>query len=227
VSSDGTASHSSGDICIRYDQTDSASKGFDSAKLKGGYTTDDAVAINDSRDNFEFVTYSFNFYDRALDSATITNGTTTIEVTPQTNISCNTLWGLMLGNKVNSDDPAVDVVIKEITVIAGEPTDYTSLVWPGEEGAIVKDTPASVLKTSTTESTEKNTAKETEQVTEPATTAPVENQTEAATNVKTEETTATTQTTKKGGCQSSLPSVAGIACLTLLAVPLFRKKRRD
>lgn len=212
----GTASHS-GDVCIRWDQTNESSNGFDSAKRKEEYTAEQGAAINDARDNFEFVTYQFHFVNRKLDAATISSGDTTIEVTPK-NALLATDFSFMIGNNKGGNN--VKVIIDHITVISGE-AEYAkeSLTWSGDAGANVLVTPASAVK-------EVSSANKTDK--------PSKDKTEKKENEDTEDTKATETTevidasVESKGCGSSIGFAAvSVVALAAGTVAVTKKKRKD
>ncbi|MBR4014340.1 MAG: hypothetical protein IKJ00_08630 [Clostridia bacterium] len=215
----GLATHS-GDVCIRYDQTNESSNGFDSARRKDGYTAAQGAAINDARDNFEFVTYQFHFVNRKLDSATITSGENMIEVTPQSALLA-TDFAFMLGT--NSGGPNVKVLIDHVTVIAGEAEDAKeTLIWPGEAGANVLITPTSVVKgaDTTPDNNNNNTNDKTD-----------DKKADETTDTKATETTAEATESvaeDKAGCGGSIGfAAASVVAIAAGAVATAKRKKED
>jgi hypothetical protein len=218
----GLASHS-GDICIRFDQTNEASNGFDSAKRKDGYSAEQGAAINDARDNFEFVTYQFHFVNRKLDSATITSGDKKLEVTPQSALLA-TDFSFMLGTSSGGNN--VKVLIDHITVISGDATAANgTLVWPeGKTGENIIVTPASVVKVK--EEKPKDTDTEAVETTDKTTET---NGTQAGTDATNGTSSATTdKADDKGGCGSTVAFAAvSVVTLAVGAVAVARRKKQD
>ena len=220
----GTATHS-GDVCIRYDQTNESSNGFDSAKRKGDYTAEQGAAINDARDNFEFVTYQFHFVNRKLDSATITSGDKKLEVTPQSALLA-TEFSFMLGT--SSGGPNVKVLIDHITVISGDAAAANgTLVWPeGKTGENVLVTPANVVKVK--EENNNNNNGENNNNNEETGAANTESADTKAPETNAANTSDTAKAEEKGGCGGSIGFAAAcVVALSAGAAATVKRKKKD
>ena len=217
VSEDGAVETKKGDVCFRY-----GLKGgmFDFNEVEAGYTADQCEKIFASRDSFKPISIAISMYGLTVNGITVTDGTETVQfkgIDAKGLVNMN--WGFFIG--LNTD-----LCISSITMVAGEQGSFTELIWPGEVGANMFSTPASVL-----ESAEKppiggeDTDPEVTTPDTPPITAPPASEN---TTTKAPEPSGTAQApVPDKGCKSMAPLSAIVAVAVLASVPLISKKKHD
>ena len=133
----------------------------------------------------------------------------------------------------------VDLAISEITIIAGNVNEYDTLIWPGEENALVQSVSADVVKqTSSGDNTgnndtdnddtgNNNPSNDNTDNSNNGNNNTGDNSTDDQTTTAPEKNTTASDNTEEGGCASSVFGTMTVLLITLGTTTLLCKKKKD